>query len=1092
MLACRCLPFPLSNWARRVALLLCLALGLGTLSGCDLFKKKLRRFGSTCGVDAECEGGVCHEGRCTASCQVAAECESGICLDKVCQGKEADFDQDGLLNGYELAWKLDLQNADSDADGIGDQEEVGTDPLHPQDNNGDGTPDALQSNTIDADQDCLVDAWDKQPGMADVLPGAGDFCKAGVCAGAIAQVQLKCDPSKAGKVAGPAGCLGCICTAPGLAGWQGVENWCDQLDNDCDGQTDEEAAFGGLPLGAECLADAGLCAIQTIPGKVECGSDKAAICSTGAGGSKSLAQPEVCNFVDDDCDGTVDDGFSAEGKSVGMPCGGCAYTGQICANGLPMTPAHVACTADGLGAVCAGLPFASQFVQTSAGSPQPQASWSALYVPAWQRVLRYGGWVPTPTLPVERADLWTLEVPAAGKPVTQMASWQLQRHATDEPRAGAALAYDAAADRVLVLGGVHGAKTAAPVWSIGKTGPATLVSDLSTTSLLYVPPVEVETPTPPEARAHAVVLSTSGGGRVAVLIQPGLGLARTAKLGGDGTWSEVDGELGDLATCLVSDGVAGYALTPDNDLFRLDATEAGVTASKLTSDLAGPESLDDAQCAWDAAGKLHVFGLTKTKAFQHEIGTLVGKTNISWQLTTDSAPVLAALQRSGGFVGIEPVSQAWVLGGGRRIVGGHPTGIADVYSWLPGTKTVTRLDLEQPAGRIGMASGWSPARKALCLASGLRYDLGDEPLGPSRVIPATDAWCGTVPGEWTRVSENAPLFAFGMAQVDVKAERLVLAGGLPLVANQHVSDVERLWQGRLLQGGALDPTWKPVATVHTLDLKTGVLATPVSTGAPALAASSLALDPLRHRLLVFGGFDAKQETFAFWSLDLATLKWTDLQALNKGTEHPNPRMGALMVYEPFSDTIAITAGSQRHDTGSLGVDTVAGETNLGACYGANLTVLWVVTQTLGTPTFAATPLPAFADLQSNPPQLPLLRHFNGGPAFLPILFDALGGHAWLAVQQRPTEGDNSQCPNVPQQAQWTIVDHQLSLEVGTCGTDKATLLPIPAKLQDVPEALLFAAGHFIDTSSVGLVWGGIEPDGSLSASLSRLDQHCGP
>lgn len=1070
------------------ALLLAVFLALVLLPGCNLLKKKLRRFGSTCGIDAECEGGICYQGFCTASCQEASQCSSGICLDQVCQSTTQDFDNDGLENGYEVSHGLDPAKTDSDGDGIADKVEIGSDPSHPRDSNGNGKPDALESNMADADKDCVVDAWDQVAGSADPLPSATEVCDSGACSGKGSQLTVTCDLGLQGGAPGAKGCLGCVCSAVGLPGFQTQETWCDGIDNDCDGVTDEDATFAGLPLGATCTADKGLCALQPIPGVVECGPDKAAICSTGKGGSHSLGKPDTsCNYVDDDCDGLTDTGFTADGLPVGSPCGSCPYVGATCASGQPLSPPHVACSADGTAAVCVGLPFASKFVETLAGAPQPQASWSALYVPKWAKVLRYGGLVPTAGQPAERADLWTLDVANPGAPITQPSLWTLHRHATPEPRQGAALAYDSFADRALILGGAHGGQVAPSVWSLDADGKATEVDTLPVLSPAYVPPVPVAAVPAGFARSHALVLPTPTGGRLAVLWQPGLQHPMSAHLGGSGPWAPLDGTLGDTATCATVTGDVGYVLTPGHDLYRLKALDAGAEEVKLTGDVPAPPTWLDAQCSLDVTGKLHVFGLTAAGEFQHLIGTVQSE-SVSWSAALDSPDVAAALQRAGGFAALDAASSTVLLGGGRRVTAGLPSATADVLAWQPGETTVKRLDLPQPVGRIGQASGWSPAGKVLCIAAGLRYELGLTPGDPARVLPATDAWCTSLQGPWIQRSDAVPPFAFGISAVDAQGDRLVFAAGLPLTEGQPVTDIARLWEGRLLTGGKLDPAWQPVPSTYTLDVKTGKLDLPKVATAPALAASSTAWDPLRNRVILYGGFDAVKETTAFWTLDLTTLAWTNLSPLLPNPTaplHPSARMGALMVYEPFSDSLALTAGSLRVDT-LLGLDGLDSQKDLGDCHGPDQVVLWQG-RTLPKPAFVQQALPTYADLGSIPPKTPLLRHFYGGPAFLPILFDAQGGRGWLGVQSlSDAPGCNGQGV-----ADFRKADVQLTLEAGVCG-NVPRITALPSQIQDVPEALLLATGLFLDHERVGLLWGGIDPDGSLSASLTRLDQHCGP
>jgi len=73
---------------------------------------------------------------------------------------------------------------------------------------------------------------------------------------------------------------------------------CDSLDNDCDGTTDD-----GFMLGQACDGE-GECGEGTF----ECAEAATVRCSTDPGGSAYQSQDEICDVLDNDCDGTTDEG----------------------------------------------------------------------------------------------------------------------------------------------------------------------------------------------------------------------------------------------------------------------------------------------------------------------------------------------------------------------------------------------------------------------------------------------------------------------------------------------------------------------------------------------------------------------------------------------------------------------------------------------------------------------------------------------------------------------------------------------------------------------------------------------------------------
>ena len=132
-------------------------------------------------------------------------------------------------------------------------------------------------------------------------PGAGASC--GVGTGACELGAINC-------VGGTLTCTGGVSASTEL---------CNSVDDDCDGTTDENNPEGGRSCGNAM----GAC----VPGRETCTAG--ALACVGAVGPTT----ELCNAIDDDCNGAIDEGNPEGGGTCGTDTGECMAGSLTCSGG---------------------------------------------------------------------------------------------------------------------------------------------------------------------------------------------------------------------------------------------------------------------------------------------------------------------------------------------------------------------------------------------------------------------------------------------------------------------------------------------------------------------------------------------------------------------------------------------------------------------------------------------------------------------------------------------------------------------------------------------------------------------------------------
>ncbi len=290
-----------------------------------------------CTIDT-CELGACRNEPDDSLCEEGFTCDvMAGCPPRVC---EADSQcGDGVIcNGMEVCTDMscaagtpvDCDDADACTDDICDEMMREMPCRHAtRDLDGDGFGDMLCAEVGGVPAtDCNDDNPDVFPGSVEICNGLDDDCNgecdetSTCCRGTSEPCMTSCGTT--GSRTCGASCSWSVCAPPAET--------CNGVDDDCNGAADD--VF-------ECIQGA------TEACTTSCGSAGMRTCSATCGWGACEAPGEVCNGLDDDCNGTADDTFACVAGSTTDCTTTCGSTGTITCDGTTCMPGACVPPAEG-------------------------------------------------------------------------------------------------------------------------------------------------------------------------------------------------------------------------------------------------------------------------------------------------------------------------------------------------------------------------------------------------------------------------------------------------------------------------------------------------------------------------------------------------------------------------------------------------------------------------------------------------------------------------------------------------------------------------------------------------------------------------
>lgn len=198
--------------------------------------------------------------------------------------------------------------------------------------------------------------------------------------------------------------------------------------------------------------------------------------------------------------------------------------------------------------------------------------------------------------------------------------------------------------------------------------------------------------------------------------------------------------------------------------------------------------------------------------------------------------------------------------------------------------------------------------------SGFRYRVRTETIDGAISDPS--AFSKLELADWLLLNdgEDGPQERWGHATIyDPVAHRMVVYGGLGCIGHEC--------------GVLFADTWALELTSFAWDTLD------VGTGPSERQDHRAVYDPVRHRMLVFGGRDVHSIFNDTWAFDLAAQTWSQLDA---GAAGPSPRYGHAMAYDDATDRMLVYGGwdgAAQNDVWAFDLATTSWERLRSGAYG---------------------------------------------------------------------------------------------------------------------------------------------------------------